>query len=65
MRDPNRLDNFYEQMKQIHKENFPDWRFGQFITNFLAWYGYDPFYLEEGKFLAEVERYVKNITNRG
>ena len=65
MRDPNRLDEFYEKMKQIHKENFPDWRFGQFMMNFLAWYGHDPFYLEEGKFLTEMEKYVKDITNRG
>lgn len=64
MRDPNRLDEFYEKLAKIHKESFPDWRFGQFMMNFLAWYGYDPFYLEESKFLAEVERYVKYITNR-
>lgn len=65
MRDPNRLDNFYEQLKQIHKENFPDWRFGQFMMNFLSWYGRDPFYIEEGKFLAEVRNYVNVITNNG
>ena len=65
MRDPNRLDEFYKELAQIHKENFPDWRFGQFITNFLAWYGKDPFYLEEKKFMQEVNRYVNDITNRG
>ena len=63
MRDPNRLDNFYEQMKQIHKENFPDWRFGQFITNFLAWYGRDPFYLEEGRFIEKLNEYVASLKN--
>lgn len=64
MRDPNRLDNFYEQMKQIHKENFPDWRFGQFIMNFLAWYGRDPFYLEEGKFIERLNIYVASLKNK-
>lgn len=62
MRDPNRLDAFYEQMKQIHKENFPDWRFGQFITNFLAWYG-DPFYIEEGRFIEKLNEYVASLKN--
>lgn len=47
MRDPNRLDNFYENFKKIHKENVPDWRFGQLISNFVSWYGKDIFYLEE------------------
>ena len=65
MRDPNRLDAFYNELAKIHKESFPDWRFGQFIDNFLAWYGRDPFYLEEEKFLAEVRNYVNVITNNG
>ena len=61
MRDPNRLDNFYEQIKQIHKENFPDWRFGQFIMNFLCWYGQDPFYIEEGRFIEILKLYVASL----
>ena len=63
MRDPNRLDNFYEQMKQIHKENFPDWRFGQFIMNFLYWLGPDPFYMEEGRFIEKLNEYVASLKN--
>ena len=64
MRDPNRLDKFYDQMKQIHKENFPDWRFGQFMMNFLSWYGRDPFYLEEGKFIEKLNIYVASLKNK-
>ena len=37
MRDPNRLDKFYDEMKTIHKMSFPDWRFGQLMSNFLGW----------------------------
>lgn len=37
MRDPNRLDNFYNTMKEIHQTTFPDWRFGQFMSNFFGW----------------------------
>lgn len=65
MRDPNRLDTFYSELAKIHKESFPDWRFGQFMDNFLAWYGRDPFYLEEEKFLQLVRKYVGVITNGG
>lgn len=60
MRDPNRLDKFYDELKEIHKKEFPDWRFGQFIMNFLSWNG-DPFYLEENKFLERVKEYVKSV----
>lgn len=37
MRNPNRLDVFYEEMKTIHKKSFPDWRFGQLMSNFFGW----------------------------
>lgn len=59
MRNPERLDNFYEELKKIHKEAFPDWRFGQLIYNFLSWYGKDPFFMEEDKCLEEFKKFVK------
>jgi len=65
MRDPNRLDAFYNELAKVHKEHFPDWRFSQFIINFLAWYRGDPFYLEEGRFLEQVHKYVREITSGG
>ena len=37
MRNPNRLDSFYDEMKEIHKKSFPDWRFGQLMSNFFGW----------------------------
>lgn len=58
MRDPNRLDNFYNELKELHKTFFPDWRFSQFFMNFCGWYG-DPFYLEEDRFLTRVKDYIK------
>jgi len=63
LRDPNRLDRFYNDLKEIHKNNFPDWRFGQFMYNFLSWYGQDPFYLEESRFLEEVNKFVNSLKN--
>ena len=64
MRNPNRLDGFYNELKKIHKENFPDWRFGQFIYNFLSWYGRDPFYLEENDFLEKANEFVNSIKSK-
>ena len=37
MRDPKRLDKFYDEFKAIHQESFSDWRFGQLISNFFGW----------------------------
>lgn len=59
MRDPNRLDNFYENLKKIHKEKVPDWRFGQLISNFQSWYGNDVFYLEENQFMSKLNEFFE------
>ena len=37
MRDPNRLDHFYDKFRDLHKKHFPDWRFGQLCSNFFGW----------------------------
>lgn len=58
MRDPNRLDKFYEKLKAIHKEHFPDLRFGQLISNIQSQEGNDLFYYEEDKFLEALNRFV-------
>lgn len=63
MRDANRLDVFYDKMKEIHKREFPDWRFGQFIINFIGYCG-DPFYFEEDKFIKKLESYVDELKRR-
>lgn len=62
MRDPNRLDKFYNEMKEIHKKSFPDWRFGQLMSNFLGWLysikGKDPFFPEEGDMIEYFKEYA-------
>lgn len=57
MRDPNRLDTFYDELKRIHKEQVPDWRFGQLLVNYFRWLGQDPFYWEDDKMLDSFKRY--------
>ena len=63
MRDPDRLDNFYFQLREIHKTQFPDWRFGQLMSNFLEWVfsekKRDPFFPEENEML----KYFKEFAN--
>lgn len=65
MRDPNRLDDFYEKFKNYHKEYFPDMRFTQFIFTFLNWhnnkYGTDGFYLEEEECLKKIKEFIFDI----
>lgn len=55
MRNPDRLENFYEEMKKIHKKSFPDWRFGQLMYNFFRWLysekKIDLFFPEEDKMI--------------
>ena len=61
MRNPNRLDNFYNELKEIHKRSFPDWRFGQLCDNFFCWLasekGIDLFFPEENNMLQYLREY--------
>ena len=65
MRDINRLDTFYENLKEIHKTNIPDWRFGQFMLNFMSWfytkYKNDIFYVEESRMIELFNKYFKEM----
>ena len=60
MRDPERLNGFYNYLKAVHKRLFPDWRFGQLIMNLIRYHG-DIFYLEEEDFLKVLDNFVKEI----
>jgi len=62
MRNPERLDTFYDELKEIHKKYFPDWRFGQFIENIrrMSRAG-DLFYYEEDKFLELVKSIIMEV----
>lgn len=68
MRDPNRLDPFYSEICRLHKENFPDWRFGQLVSNFWGWIyeqtKRDPFFMEEKEMLSLFERFIHTMTGK-
>ena len=61
MRDPERLENFYEELKHIHQRSFPDWRFTQLFINFINWLvtkkKTDGFYYEEDKTLEKLKEF--------
>lgn len=62
MRDPNRLDTFYDELKKIHKEHFCDWRFAQLWNNFVATYKTDMFYCEDDRLLLLFKIYAHDVT---
>ena len=61
MRSVERLDKFYDDLKEIHAKSFQDWRFGQLMFNFISEYG-DPFFLEEDMFIEEMKKYANNYS---
>ena len=62
MRDPTRLNKFYSEMRRIHQQYFPDWRFGQLMSNFFGWAWNeketDPFFPEEDRMLQLLIEYA-------
>ena len=63
MRDANRLDDFYDRLKVVHKDKFSDLRFSQFTMSLLANIekvsGRDPFYMEDDKMIKLIEEWYK------
>ncbi len=61
MRNPNRLDDFYDELKRIHKKSFPDMRFGQLMSNFFGWLysekKRDCFFPEEDEMIEHLREY--------
>lgn len=64
MRSEERLDEFYDELKRIHKKYFVDWRFNQMIFNYLSWHlrkiGNDGFYEEEDDVINRFREFVSD-----
>ena len=60
MRDPNRLDDLYDKIKEIHKTKYPDMRIPQFMSNILGSYykkaKRDPYFCECKQFVDFIEK---------
>ena len=64
MRDVNRLYTFYNELMKIHMENFPDWRFGQLVSNLERWLQAnkkinDIYFIEEKAMLNYINEFVE------
>jgi hypothetical protein len=63
MRKPDRIEPFTTEIAEIWRRNFPDWRFGQFISNVFGWirskHG-DIFFFEEDKMLEYFKEYTRD-----
>ena len=66
MRKVERLDKFYDELKEIHKKSFPDMRFGQLMMNFLGFVSStkerDPFFPEDDEMIKLLKEYVNNTS---
>ena len=65
MRKVERLDKFYDELKEIHKKSFPDMRFGQLMMNFLGFVNStkkrNPFFPEEDEMLKLFKEYTNSL----
>jgi len=59
MRNPERLDEFYAELCEIHKKHFPDWRFGQLLVNVASECNRDFFFPEEDEMIEIFKDYAK------
>lgn len=61
-----RLDSLYDTFKEVHKKAFPDWRFGQLISNFMSWCVSnkkcgDIFFPEDDKWELWIKEYANDL----
>lgn len=67
MRDVKRIDVFTKELNGVWKYYFPDWRFGQLMSNFLGWLsttkGIDIFFPEEDAMLRYLKEFCGEMSN--
>ena len=63
MRDPKRIEKFIRKLADYWKTYIPDWRFGQFMSNFLGFVEHetkrDSFFIEDDEMNKLLDEYVK------
>ena len=58
MRDINRIEKKKKKLGECWKL-VPDWRFGQFMINFLGTLDRDPFFYEEDEMTEKLDEFAK------
>lgn len=68
MRDEKRIPTFCKQLQVYWKEDIPDWRFGQFMSNFLGWVvektKRDIFFIEDNEMSELLDEFFKKSGNK-
>jgi len=63
MRSKDRIDAFVAALEEIWINYFPDWRFGQLMSNFLGWVQSekqrDFFFCEEPEMMGYLKEYAR------
>ena len=59
MRKPERLDEFYDLLKELHKKYLCDWREFQLLYNMFSSLSEDPFYWEHEKAMDFIRDYFE------
>lgn len=57
MRSIERIDPFLKKIGKLWKEQCPDWRFGQLMSNVLNSFDRDPFFIEEDEMIKKFKEY--------
>ena len=67
MRDPKRIANYMARLQRLW-EDYPDFRFGQFLINFLGEVqhevGMDLFYVEDEEFFTAFEKCFERMMGK-
>lgn len=61
MRNPNRIFEITATISDKWYTTCPDWRFMQLMSNFMAWLGRDPFYMEDDEFLQKFHEFMETL----
>lgn len=69
MRNPNRILKFMEKLQNYWFELFPDWRFGQLVSNFIDFVLYetkrdDIFYIEDDEMIKLLDRFADKYSKK-
>ena len=59
MKESNRIVVVCDTIYELWQHRCPELRFMQLIENFRSWLGFDPFYMEDGKFIEKFREYVE------
>lgn len=57
MRSIERINPFLEKLGKLWKEQCPNWRFGQLMSNVLNSFDRDPFFIEEDEMIKKFKEY--------